>query len=126
MSLSLAPDLGPPEVCQRSGVCVMGAMPYVTNFNMQIEGASLDACREAAKAMRGRFGVQVMALPHEVGTVEIGCNLQASVERDSPPPSSVQDFVAAQLPAQARFRNSYVVGLTPSEALQAAQRELQV
>ena len=63
------------------------------------------------------MGVQVMALPHEAsGTVEIGCNLQASQQHGSPAREAVLALVASSLPARARVRKSYVIGLTPDEA----------
>jgi hypothetical protein len=115
-------DFGPPPpVPQRFGVSVVGAMTYVTNFNIQVERASLPECQAAASRIRSEFGVHVMALPHEEGTIEIGCNLQAAVGRDSPSPSSVLQVAGASLPHDARILKSYVVGLTPSEALSRAR-----
>ena len=36
VSLTIPPDLGPSTISQSRGVCVVGAQPYVTNFNMQV------------------------------------------------------------------------------------------
>jgi hypothetical protein len=107
---------GPP-LPLRAGVAIVGVQPYVTNFNIQVEEATLDECRGAAGALRREMGVQVMALPHEAsGTVEIGCNLQASQQHGSPAREAVLALVASSLPARARVRKSYVIGLTPDEA----------
>ena len=38
--LELAPDFGPARPSARSGVAVVGAMPYVTNFNVEVFGAT--------------------------------------------------------------------------------------
>ena len=110
-------DFGPEELPQRSGGSIVGAMPYVTNYNIQVEAATLADCRVAAAAVREEFGVQVMALPHEEGTHEIGCNLQAARGRDSPPTRLVLEAVRASLPRGAQVAKEYVVGLTPGEAL---------
>jgi len=69
--------------------------------------------------------VQVMALPHEAGTIEIGCNLQASVERRSPPTQSVLDYIVSVLPRTASVSQAYVVGLKPNEALERARNQLE-
>ena len=107
---------GPP-LPLRAGVAIVGVQPYVTNFNIQVEEATLAECRGAASALRREMGVQVMALPHEAsGTVEIGCNLQASQQHGSPAREAVLALVASSLPARARVRKSYVIGLTPDEA----------
>jgi len=124
-SASLPFDFGhQPEdgsVPQRSGVSIVGVQPYVTNFNIQIEDASLADCKVAAAALRTAMGVQVMALPHAEGCIEIGCNLQATQDRDSPCCDAVLSFVTDRLPNQSRVRHSYVIGLTPNEALTMAQ-----
>lgn len=122
---ALVPDLGSKEVGNRLGVSIVGAMPYVTNFNLQVEGASLSECKAAAAALREHLGVQVMALPHAEGRVEIGCNLQATRELPSQSREAVLALVEAQLPQAARVSHAYVVGLTPEDAKQTAIAELQ-
>lgn len=113
------------EIPQRRGIAIVGAQPYVTNFNIQVEGASLTACRAITKSLRTEMGVQVMTLPHESsGTIEIGCNLQATQEVDSPPIDHVQNFVGQRLPTKSRIHKSYVIGLTPEEAKIAAEQLL--
>ena len=67
-----------------------------------------------------------MALPHEAGTVEIGCNLQASSIRDSPSLTTVLEVVIANLPDKARVTKSYVVGLTAADALGSALAQLSI
>jgi len=118
--LHVPPDAGPAEPSQRVGVSVVGAMTYVTNFNVQIESASLTECKAAATALRTAMGVQVMALPHAHDSVEIGCNLQASTELPSPNTVSVLQLIRDNLPVRAHVRRAYVVGLTPAAALDAA------
>ena len=123
--LDAPPSFGPAEVPQRLGVSVVGAMPYVTNFNLQVEGAELGACKRAADALRAAMGVQVMALPYgdDGVVVEIGCNLQASKERPTPQRDAVTACVRAELPEGATL-SGYVVGLTPGEARARAEEML--
>jgi hypothetical protein len=69
------PDLGPAVVPARSGMCCVGATPWVVNFNVLLESEDLDLGRELAAAVSERRGglpgVQAMALRHEDG--EGGC-----------------------------------------------------
>ena len=113
------------ELPQRSGIAIVGVQPYVTNFNLQVEAATLSECKTATAALRTAMGVQVMALPHDAsGTIEIGCNLQASQQQASPPTDAVLAFVRSQLPRSAKISHSYVIGLTPGEARSAAVQSL--
>ena len=118
------PSFGPSSVPQRSGVTVVGAMTYVTNYNLRVEGATLEACRRAADAVRAEFGVQVMALPYGPGgaAVEIGCNLQAAGSVACPAREDIVACVRRALPTEAAVTHSYVVGLTPDEARVAGER----
>lgn len=118
-----APDFGPPHVPARTGVAVVGSMPYVTNYNVQVAGASLGQCRAAASALRAAHGVQLMALDH-AGGMELGFNLQATEHADSPDPDKVLGWAVAELPDCARVRRAYVVGLAPGEARALAVRQL--
>ena len=96
-----------------------GAQPYVTNYNVAIDG-DVKAGRAAAAAVRARFGVQVMALPHADGLVEVGCNLQAGGDRDSPAVGEVLACIEASLPPACNVRKAYVIGLAPADALARA------
>lgn len=116
---SLAPDFGPIQVSPAHGVVIVGAQPYVTNYNVAIAGSLAD-CKQAERAVRARFGVQVMALPHADGLVEVGCNLQAGGARDSPPVADVLACIVDALPPSCAVRRAYVVGLAPGDALARA------
>jgi len=125
ISTRLPLDFGPSDI-PSSGLSVIGAMTYVTNYNIQVEGASLAECRDAAASLRREMQVQVMALPHEGDSIEIGCNLQATHLRDSPSPDEVLSVVRQHLPESASVSRAYVVGLTPAEALRRAREQLDV
>eukprot|EP00434_Breviolum_minutum_P022822 symbB.v1.2.020137.t1/scaffold1677.1/size106310/4 len=90
--VQLPPDRGPiRQVDDRYGVAVVGAVPWVHNYNLLImadldQAELMTRCRRIAKGVSQRGGglkdVESMALPHEKG-VEVACNLlDASV---SPP-----------------------------------------
>ncbi len=121
---TLPSDFGPQRIRQTSGISIVGSQPYVTNFNITVSGASLAVCKSAASLLRAEMRVQVMALPHEHGTVEIGCNLQATECSPCPPIDRILQFVARSLPSDAVVERSYVVGLAPSQALQIAKDAL--
>ena len=117
--INLAPDFGPAAVTAEKGAAVVGAQPYVTNYNVAIDG-DISSGRAAAAAVRARFGVQVMALPHAEGLVEVGCNLQAGGARDSPAVGDVLACIEASLPPACSVRKAYVIGLAPNDALARA------
>ena len=97
-SLAAVPALPP-----RWGLSVVGSMPYVTNFNLQVAGATIDEGRAAASALRKELGVQVMALPYgDDGVVEVGCNLQATAAKPSQPTDAVLECACARASRPAR------------------------
>ena len=116
-------DFGPPDVPLKSGISVVGSQAYVTNFNIAIGSATLDACKIVAAKLRAELQVQCMALCHGE-QVEIGFNLQATADKDCPSTDLVLSTVRSLLPAEAILTHSYVVGLKPYEALESAQRGL--
>jgi hypothetical protein len=144
---TLPSDFGGGALRQTAGVSIVGSQTYVTNFNMQLSRVSLDVCKQAATRLRRDFGVQVcdcgtsarsiatrqsniptqvMALPYGEDAIEIGCNLQATHDNDSTSTESVLNRVLELLPPTAQLLRAYVVGCTPSEALQLAQAGLQI
>ena len=64
-------DLGPAEVDQRSGVALIGAVSWVTNYNVALRSCDVAAARGIARSLSERgggiAGVQAMALPHGQG-----------------------------------------------------------
>jgi glutamate formiminotransferase len=118
---TLRSDFGPDKICQKSGIAIVGSQPYVTNFNIQVSGSSLDACKRTAAKLRSEMRVQVMALPHAGDRIEIGCNLQATETEPCQSTESVLKFVTDLLPEEACVLRAYVVGLTPEDALRRAK-----
>ena len=114
------PDFGPNDIPPNFGVAIVGSQAYVTNFNIQIASASLDDCKQVASKLRADLKIQCMALHHGCNMIEIGCNLQATDVMGCPSTDLVLNSVRRLLPATAIVSRAYIVGLTPSEALQAA------
>ena len=110
-------EISLPQTC---GVSIVGSQPYVTNFNVVVNGASLELCKETANSVRNAFGVQIMALPHINGH-EIGCNLQASNDHCSPDRDEIVQYIRASLPENVSIERSYVVGLTVDEAIEKSK-----
>ncbi|CAM8949812.1 unnamed protein product [Rhodiola kirilowii] len=78
-SLPLRPDEGPALVAPNKGVVVIGATPWVDNYNVPVLTSDLTAARRLAKRVSARGGglpkVQAMALTHGDDTIEVACNL---------------------------------------------------
>ena len=51
-SINLAPDFGPADVTAEKGAAVVGAQPYVTNYNVAIDGSSGRAVRRRRRCAR--------------------------------------------------------------------------
>ncbi|ERN03445.1 formimidoyltransferase-cyclodeaminase [Amborella trichopoda] len=73
------PDAGPKFASQAKGVVIVGASPWVANYNVPIFTENIKICRKIARRVSGRggglAGVQAMALAHGEGIMEIACNL---------------------------------------------------
>ncbi|KAH7424972.1 hypothetical protein KP509_11G034800 [Ceratopteris richardii] len=77
--LDLGSDFGPNMVHPKSGVVVVGACPWVANYNVPVLSKDLQLGRRIAKKVSSRGGglhaVQAMALLHGHDKIEIACNL---------------------------------------------------
>ncbi|XP_018856989.1 formimidoyltransferase-cyclodeaminase-like isoform X2 [Juglans regia] len=78
-SLLLKPDGGPAHMSGEQGVVVIGATPWVDNYNVPVFSADITALRRIAKRVSERGGglpsVQAMALAHGEDVTEVACNL---------------------------------------------------
>lgn len=78
-SLPLKPDEGPSHAVQSKGTVVIGATPWVDNYNVPIFSTNIGQVRRIAKRVSGRGkghpSVQAMALAHGVDVIEVACNL---------------------------------------------------
>uniref|UniRef100_A0A804R405 glutamate formimidoyltransferase n=2 Tax=Zea mays TaxID=4577 RepID=A0A804R405_MAIZE len=77
--LPVAPDAGPRTSSASNGVVVVGATPWVDNYNVPLATADVSVARRIARAVSERGGglacVQAMGLAHGDGATEVACNL---------------------------------------------------
>ncbi len=89
VQLPLAPCYGPASAPPHSGVCCVGAVPWLINYNVLLHTTDLGAARAVARAVSerggGLAGVQAMALRHTDG-IEVACNL---LDPAASPPEAV-------------------------------------
>eukprot|EP00747_Dinoflagellata_sp_TGD_P119566 gnl/TRDRNA2_/TRDRNA2_173036_c1_seq2.p1 gnl/TRDRNA2_/TRDRNA2_173036_c1~~gnl/TRDRNA2_/TRDRNA2_173036_c1_seq2.p1 ORF type:complete len:351 (+),score=55.63 gnl/TRDRNA2_/TRDRNA2_173036_c1_seq2:40-1053(+) len=123
----LEPDFGPQDLDPRHGAVVVGAVPWVVNYNLLVvadglsEAELMARCRRVARATSERGGglpsVQTMALPHERG-VEVACNL---LDVDVTPPAAVRARVLELCAGEEVVLDSdYFTNKNPEEILEVA------
>lgn len=117
----LAPDFGPDLPDDSRGVTCVGAVPWITNFNVPLRSpASLEAARRLAKAISQRNPdggiptVQSMALARG-GVVEVACNL---LDFHVAPPELVEERLRELARAEGlELGDAYVIGKRLPEIL---------
>ena len=71
----LKPDFGPSTLDPRHGIAVVGACPWVVNYNVLLRTKDMQGASSIAKAVSSRGGgldcVEAMALQHEEGVLEL-------------------------------------------------------
>ena len=92
-ALPRAPCFGSAAAPVRSGVCCVGAAPWIVNYNVLLHTDDMAAARAIARGVShrggGMPGVQAMALRHTDG-IEVACNL---LQPDAMPPEAVLEAV---------------------------------
>jgi glutamate formiminotransferase len=73
--LPLKPSLGPVQAPSCSGVCCVGASPFIVNFNLLLQDVTdFEAARRIARGVSEKGGglrsVQAMALQHAEGRLQ--------------------------------------------------------
>jgi glutamate formiminotransferase len=110
----LAPDTGPPSPHPSAGAMCVGARGPLVAYNVYLDGGDLARARAVAAQVRGP-DVRALGLP--VGDqVQVSMNLVAP---DRLGPAEAFDAVAALAPV----RSAELVGLLPSDVLDAVPRE---
>jgi glutamate formiminotransferase len=118
----LVPDHGPTSVDERSGAVLIGARRPLIAFNVNLRG-SLDAAREAARAVRERDGgfpgVRALGLDlPRAGLVQVSMNVE---DYEAAALHEIVARVAAEAEARgAEVAGSELVGLMPAGAAVAA------
>ncbi|CAK0753391.1 hypothetical protein CVIRNUC_002217 [Coccomyxa viridis] len=92
----LKPDFGPSTLDPRHGIAVVGACPWVVNYNVLLLTKDMQSASSIAKALSSRGGglacVEAMALQHEEG-IEVACNL---LDTDATAPQAVLQCISDQ------------------------------
>lgn len=119
------PDYGPLKVSAESGVCCIGSVPWVVNFNILLDTNDLQLAKSVAKVVSQRAGgldgVEAMALHHAEGC-EVACNI---LKYNSVSTNDVEDAVTqACKDRKLNIVRSYRIGKTPEELIQTARQFL--
>lgn len=115
----LRPDRGPDRPHSRAGATLVTARPPLAAFNIELEGADLEAAGRIAAQLResggGPVGVRAIALPLDSGRMQISTNVH---DPFTTPLGEVVELVR-ELAARHRARpvEAEIVGLVPRAAL---------
>ena len=124
----MQPDFGPPSAPPKSGIVVVGACPWVMNYNVPLVSTDLEKAKQIARRVSERGGglpnVQAMALLHGDNCIEIACNL---LDMDVSGPDVVQCIVATLAAKEGIKANpGYLTGHSKQEILQLAMEKLDI
>ncbi len=115
----LAPDFGPARLDPRSGAVLVTARPPLAAFNVEVEGAGLEAGRQIAAALResggGLPGVRAIAIDLDGDRVQISTNVHDPVT--VPLARVVAEVERVGAPLGARVAGAELIGLVPEAAL---------
>lgn len=115
----LRPDFGPPEPHPRAGATLVTARPPLAAFNVELEGADLDAARAVAAALReaggGPPGVRAMGLVLSSGRAQVSSNVHDPLTTTLG--AVVEEVRRLAEPLGARPVEAELVGLIPAAAL---------
>jgi glutamate formiminotransferase len=115
----LRPDFGPPEPHPRGGATLVTARPPLAAFNVELEGADLDAVRAVAAELReaggGAPGVRAIGLMLSSGRAQVSTNLHDPLR--TPLGAVVEEVRRLAAPLGARPVEAELVGLIPAGAL---------
>lgn len=123
---TMQPDFGPRVAPPSSGIVVVGACPWVMNYNVPLTTIDLDKGKRIARKVSERGGglakVQAMALLHGTDCIEIACNL---LDTDVSNPQAVQHLVAALAAKEGvQASNGYLTGHSKEDILRLASEKL--
>ena len=115
----LRPDFGPPLPHPRGGATLVTARPPLAAFNVELEGADLDAARVVAAELReaggGLPGVRAMGLMLSSGRAQVSTNVHDPLTTTLGAVVEAVRRLAA--PLGARPVEAELVGLIPAAAL---------
>lgn len=115
----LRPDRGPPLPHRTAGATLVTARPPLAAFNVELQGADLEAARAVAAALResggGPPGVRAIALPLASGRTQVSTNVHDPLA--VPLGEVVERVRALAAPLGARPVEAELIGLLPEAAL---------
>jgi glutamate formiminotransferase len=115
----LRPDFGPRLPHPRAGASLVTARPPLAAFNVELEGADLDAVRVVAAELReaggGLPGVRAMGLMLSSGRAQVSTNVHDPLTTTLA--TVVEDIRRLAAPLGARPVEAELVGLIPAGAL---------
>lgn len=110
-------DSSQPAVHATVGICCVGAVPYIVNFNVLLSTTQIQQARDIARAVSARYGglpgVESMALAHDEG-IEVACNLLDTAT--SPHTKVLEAIRQAATAAGIPVLKSYTINMTAAEA----------
>jgi glutamate formiminotransferase len=124
----MQPDFGPASAPPKSGIVVVGACPWVMNYNVPLVSTNLEKAKQIARKVSERGGglpnVQAMALLHGDNCIEIACNL---LDMDVSGPDVVQCIIATLAAKEGIKANpGYLTGHSKQEIFQLAMEKLDI
>jgi glutamate formiminotransferase len=115
----LRPDYGPDLPHRTAGATLVTARPPLAAFNVELEGADLDAARAVAAGLResggGLRGVRAIGLPLSSGRAQVSINIHDPLE--VPLATVVERVRALAAPLGASPVDAELIGLIPEAAL---------
>ncbi|HVS99431.1 MAG TPA: hypothetical protein VHE08_02860 [Solirubrobacterales bacterium] len=115
----LRPDFGPPQPHPHAGATLVTARPPLAAFNVELEGADLEAARAVAAALReaggGLPGVRAIGLVLSSGRAQVSTNVHDPSA--TPLGTVVEEVRRLAAPLDARPVEAELVGLIPAAAL---------
>jgi glutamate formiminotransferase len=115
----LRPDFGPPLPHPRAGATLVTARPLLAAFNIELEGADLDAARAVAAELReaggGAPGVRAIGLMLSSGRAQVSTNVHDPLTTTLA--IVVESVRRLAAPLGARPVEAELIGLIPAAAL---------
>src|SRR5439155_14438300 len=115
----LRPDFGPAELHPSAGATLVAARPPLAAFNVELEGAGIEAAREIADRVResggGLAGVRALGIDLGGGRTQVSTNLDDPIA--VPLARVIERVRSLAAPRGARPVAAEVVGLVPEASL---------
>jgi glutamate formiminotransferase len=122
----LLPDVGPAELHPTAGATLVTARPPLAAFNVELEGADLEATREIAERLResggGLPGVRALGIDLGGGRTQVSTNVHDPIA--VPLAQVIERVRELAAPYDARPVSAEIVGLVPEASLDGLPEDL--